>query len=66
LKYYAPERGEEGYLIAKQCLEALLPPGTVIWVESSYLDAFGRALCNCYSLEGVNILDLLPQQWREK
>jgi endonuclease YncB( thermonuclease family) len=65
LKYRAPERGVPGYAEALGALAAVLPPGSHCWVESTALDSFGRALCHCHLTDGTNVLDLLPQQWRE-
>jgi endonuclease YncB( thermonuclease family) len=66
LGYRAPERGQPGYAEAIAALSAILPPGSACWVESTALDSFGRALCHCYLADGTNLLDLMPQQWREK
>jgi micrococcal nuclease len=55
----APERGEQGYEDAKILLGTLIPPGTIVWVESTKLDSFGRALCNVTLLDGRNLVELL-------
>lgn len=54
-----PERGEVGYEDAKVRLGTLIPPGTLVWVESTKLDSFGRALCNVILLDGRNLVELL-------
>jgi len=55
----APERGEVGYEDAKIHLGTLIPPGTIVWIESTKLDSFGRALCNVTLLDGRDLVELL-------
>lgn len=64
LNYNAPERGSADYAQAVNVLNALIPPGTVVWVSSYKLDSFGRALCSVQFPDGLQLLDLLPPQWR--
>ena len=40
----APERGEVGFTEATEKLAVVIPPGSVVWVESQKLDSFGRTL----------------------
>jgi micrococcal nuclease len=54
-----PERGQPGYEDAKVLLGTLIPPGTIVWVESTKLDSFGRALCNVRLLDGRDLVDML-------
>lgn len=54
-----PERGQPGFEEAKTLLATVLPAGLVVWVESTKLDSFGRALCNVFLQDGRNILEFL-------
>jgi len=54
-----PERGQPGYEDAKVKLGTLIPPGTLVWIESTKLDSFGRALCNVRLLDGRSLVELL-------
>lgn len=59
-----PERGQEGYADAKAALEAVLPVGLVVWIISTKLDSFGRALAEVKLLDGRAIRDMMPERWR--
>jgi micrococcal nuclease len=58
-----PERGQVRFLEAKAALEAILPQGLVVWVISTKLDSFGRALCDVELLDGRSVRDLMPEVW---
>lgn len=64
LDYDAPEKTDPDYARAIQVLQALIPPGTEVWLESHKLDSFGRALCQVF-VGDKNLIDLLPQEWRK-
>lgn len=42
----APERGQPGYTEAKNQLEEMFPPGTVVKVECSGQDKYGRTIAS--------------------
>ncbi len=58
-----PERGQPGYADALGLLAAIIPPETSVWVESTALDSFGRALVNVTLSDGTNLRDLIPEEW---
>jgi micrococcal nuclease len=59
-----PERGQLRWAEARDYLAATLPIGTVVWVESTALDSFGRALCLVTLLDGRALRDLYPAEWQ--
>jgi endonuclease YncB( thermonuclease family) len=64
LNYDTPERGQPGHAEATHLLASLLPVTSICWVESLKLESLGRVLAHVYTPDGVNILDLLPVDWR--
>lgn len=64
LGYNAPERGDPDHAAATAALAEALPAGTVVWLRSHRLDAFGRALCNVMLTDGTDLVDRLPPRWR--
>lgn len=64
LGYNTPERGAVDWAKATEALKAALPVGTIVWLESHQLEKYGRALCRVIMLDGSDLLDHLPKQWR--
>lgn len=59
----APEIRDAEGPAARDLLMSILPVGSEVWVESTKLDSFGRALCNV-TVGGVDLVTLLPASWR--
>jgi len=59
-----PERGHLDYALARETLNVLIPPTSVVWVVSKSLDSFGRVLADVLLLDGRSVRDMMPLQWQ--
>lgn len=66
LNYDTPERGTTDYIKARDILTSLIPIDSKVWVVSTKLDSFGRALCHVYLPDGTPLMDLVPPEWKIK
>ncbi len=64
LGYDAPEAGDPGFEEATAALVEAIPAGSIVWIISRRLDSFGRCLADVELLDGRDLLDLLPADYR--
>ena len=58
----APGRGEAGSAEASALLASVIPPGTLVWVESTKLDSFGRTLGIVRLDDGRDVTEVMTKQ----